>query len=279
MAIAYLVQDGYWSSLPSNVQKQVFAGFHSVYSFGGKSDYMKLQGVGVNNVPQEINLTDAVIQLHDDSGTAKSALVDRIVHQMVQIPDFHIPLPKYLSETLQVGRGFTYKIVLRSGKVGAIIPVCITEAVVSVNGALGWWHWKTREARRDKLEQVIGDLKTLSAKLGLNAAWLREKATPEWQKWFGLCLGRMVAHEVWHQIWSQDKTINTSGKDLYGIPHPEKSYYLEEDGGGTYWTDRDPTQGGFGAAGRDWICDTLPRLKSLQGNHKALSIRRRAPYH
>jgi hypothetical protein len=149
-------------------------------------------------------------------------MVKTVSSQLSQIQDFHVPLPSYLSDTFGLGRSFTLKEVLKGPHGGAVVPICVTESAVSLLSALGWWQWKTREIRKQPGKHFTGRLQEhVLSQRETTTRWLSETASVEWQKWFGTCLGRMLAHEVWHQIWSSDSTINTeqlAGERIQGNP-------------------------------------------------------------
>lgn len=149
------------------------------------------------------------------------------------------------------------------------VPVCITESVVVFNNALGSWRLCTQcDAEDGRRHHKLFGKPLYHVN---NSTWI-ENAPPEWQERFGDALGRVLAHEVWHQLWSQGNSV---GETRVGAPHPNKSYDgIEEEACGDSWFKNSPTVG-FRSAGRGWILDQIDQLDRAQGPEKTVSIKRR----
>ncbi len=272
--IAYLVQDNYWYGLSLPVRNATYWGFHQAFT-QGKTRFMTLKGVNAKQVPKQINFVDAVIQVYDDVKPATKGLLENVNKQLVQIQDYNISIPKYMNETIDIGRAFTLKEILKDTKGNKVGAICITDAAVSLNGVIGWWSYLTREERKVRGEIIKGSLKEYIYKLGnYGADWINH-SPEEWQKWFGVSLGRILAHEVWHQLWSQDSSINTKKKkESYGADHIDGSFDLEGQQAGTHWHKKERHYG-FGSSGWNWILGTLQKLSRVQDKLKTYPIDRR----
>jgi len=252
----YLVKDATWSKLPGSFQTDVYKGFHEAMTFG-KSRKMRLRGVAARQVPRQINLTDAVVRLYLDNAAAKKGLIGNARRQIVQVRSqlgrgrgfWKVP-SYYDTSDFDVGMSYT----LRDRVARLTYPdgnawICVTEGAVALREAVGLWSAEK-------------DVKPHATKLPADGAarvnWL--KALPAaLQAWAGRAVGRVMAHEVMHQMWYD----SWSGSHVYGglIIHPS-SNLLDGDGAGTHWTEKKTL--GFGHAGRDWISGKLTKLAEMQ---------------
>lgn len=271
--MAYLIQDAYWNSLPHQTRINAVQEFNRVYSLPQKSKCMTLHGVREENIPVQLDFVDAVIQVFAESNMAILKLNTNISYQSTQV------LQKLPGQTLgsitvslpkKMDVGVTYTIKRMSmGVASAPSPVCITESVIAMNNLLGWWRYFTKGDRQNTRHKHKLFGKPLYAINNLH--WI-QNAPQEWQKWLGMSLGRLLAHEVWHQLWSQGSSVN---EKKVGTPHPNKSYDgIEEEGGGHSWFKNDPTVK-FGSAGRSWVLNQLVQLDKAQGPGRPIPIKRR----
>ena len=270
--IAYLVKNKFWTTLPDVIRRSVFAGFQEAYYINRKS-YMKLISVDPQNIPTSIDFVDAVAQIYPSQNTATNGLINTVRSQILQIKDYHINLPSsFLERAIDVGRTFTLKDPL--GR--APYVVCVTESAISYTEALGAWRNDTKSHRRSESHWNAAQVQA-QERLVTDEKWIN-KAPKTWQEWFGICLGRIVAHEVWHQIFSMiiDPKRTTRKKPVYGTDHPySRRYYgLEDEGGGKYWHERDPRML-FSPIGVRWIKRSLPKLDRIQGNRPSFPLVRR----
>jgi hypothetical protein len=276
---AYLVKDAYWHSIPDTVRKAVEVGFQRAYSFEKSSNYMKLVGVNQTSIPKQINFVDSVVQIYGSSTAAAKALKDTVIRELA-LAQFPIVTPDYFSATFGTGRAFCYKRVLDPVRYPDLFKgsyadkpaqlICVVKAVVSLNAALGWWRYFTKEDRKQPHKKITTSL-TEHVQRGANLTWLR-KAPADWQKWFGVSLGRILAHEVWHTIWSQEPSVDKKNQGACGVPHPY-NFDLEANAGGSHWHKKDMSYG-FGGYGKEWIHKTLEELESLQAKRPTIQINR-----
>jgi len=252
----YLVKDATWNKLPGSFQADVFTGFNEAMTFGRKRR-MHLRGVDAKRVPRQINLTDAVVRLYLDNAAAKRGLIGNARRQIVQVRSqlgrgrgfWKVP-SYYDTSAFDVGQSYT----LRDRVARLTYPdgnawICVTEGAVALREALGLWSGQK-------------DVRPYATKLPRDGAarvnWLKSLPA-DLQAWAGRAVGRVMAHEVMHQMWYD----SWSGQHVYGglINHPS-SDLLDGDGAGKYWTERKTR--GFGHAGRDWISVKLTKLAEMQ---------------
>jgi hypothetical protein len=260
----YLVQDGTWHKLPPLFQADVFKGFHEAMKFD-KTRHMQLLGVDARRVPRQINLTDAVVRLYLDNDAAKKGLIGNARRQIVQLRSqlgrgrgfWKVP-SYYDTSTFDVGMSYTLKDrVARLTYPDGRAWICVTEGAVALREALGLWSGQ---------KEVKPHSTRLPGDGAARVNWLKSLPA-DLQAWAGRAVGRVMAHEVMHQVWYD----SWSGRHVYGslINHPS-TYLLDGDGAGTYWTER--KNHGFSSTGRDWISKRLTKLAKLQLRGAAVPI-------
>ncbi len=245
--IAYLVMDPFWYGLPREVRDGAYWGFHTVYKIGGKR-MMELKGVDQSQVPNRIDFVDAVVQVHASPNEARSAINTALRTQLRQLPQLPQRYRNQSIGKLDIGVAFA----LKDGSTTP--PICVSEAVVSLNSVFGWW-------KISKFGLGMGTKRPPS----LVAADAATRTA------VGRALGRTIAHEVWHQLW-----WTFMGAPPYGRPHRGGQDYegLEAEGGGANWCN-DGSR--FSKKGEEDVLAAIPRLDQLQGREETQFLGRRSP--
>ena len=285
MGKAYLIEseDGSWKTLPAEVKASAKASFNRAYTLD-KKKYVEL--VIINKAPEQIGFDDAVVRLCKDSKTAEEKLIE--LHKLeVLNKGINLRLPNSYNNPLDIGRAFCLKRfrVEASDKKQISSYICATESVVSLQGSLGLWRLKYDLNATTK--KIIPSNPNERYDVNANLQWLRS-VPRDVKEWFGMALGRHIAHEVWHQIWSQEiqirnmlpnsaksNTDNPTSGAYWGVPHLCNENYIgiECESGGSRWWKKDNNVG-FSANGENWIKKAIPALKIMWEKAKLLRIKR-----
>lgn len=257
-ATAYLVMDKYWYSVPETVRKATYWGFKKAFTVKKGRVWMRLAGVDHTRVPKQINFTDAVIRIYSDPKIGAASLLGNVNRQLAQVnsklrrstprSDLTSLNPPNFKK-LDIGASYTIKTrIVRLYWPSGILPICVTEGAIELESALNCWM------------MFAGIFKTHKVPNKGRLAWL-ESQTAELQKWFGVSLGRIIAHECYHQIW-----YGRGGAPHYG------SQMLEADEAGKHWFKKGDH--GFGPHGIQHITTHLPKLATIQKSVPTLPVKR-----
>lgn len=268
---AWLVENALWRILPAQMQLGALEGFALAYTFQG-GHHMALKRVAPERVPQRLDFTDGIVELHRTGDGAARALSRVVRKQLAQVPGYREPFPERpYAGAVDLGRAF----VLKDERPGLAAlgeeVLCIAECVVNFETVVGMWRLQTKKDRSKGV--FLGPRLRRGMAQPTSTLW-PHRIPRSWQRWLGVALGRVMAHEVWHLLYAraiEDAAYRAASP--WGKRHLGRDG-LEADGGGSHWTEEWPLAG-FGEEGRAWVTKSLPKLDALQGTRQSHALLRR----
>jgi hypothetical protein len=251
--IAYLVIDNYWNNvLPNSVTKAAQDEFNRAYKFNG-AQRMTIKPTDMRKVPGRINLFDAIIRVYKTSAEASRGFEGTVRDQLRQIRGFALSIPKS-DFKVAIGRTATIKRVLgaKPRKSRNVRLICVTESAVALERTLGAWRISSEKQWKKKIGGVT------------STNWLRSLKDPDLLKWFGAALGRAMAHEVLHQLYS--------GPGYGLLPHASSGIGADPNNQASKWWAR---KAGFSQFDQGRIKTWTAKLKLLQGQNVTERVIRR----
>lgn len=245
---AYIVRDKIaWYSLPIVVRKTTIATIERVFTFG-KIQVMRVRTVDEGQVPAKIEFKDAVTRLYANNILAAWNFRYHVYNQVNQLSK-RVPQLKDLLLTLRgakykvdVGRAFALKWKYKTNNQTQL--TCVSESVVALREIFGNWALWTKQPQDFKLNSL-------------------EKAPKQLQESFGMAIGKVIAHELMHQLAPSDNGV--------GLDHTGNGLGTDNP---SFW---DPKIE-FSSKDQQVILSSIRHLVKLQDHKSIESISRNDPY-
>lgn len=241
---AYIVRDKKnWYSLPIEVRRAAKASIDKVFRFGGLQ-VMRVYAINEGQVPSKLDFVDAVVRLYANNSSASWSLryhahnqVNQLSKRVPQLKSILMKL-KATKYKIDAGRSFTLKESYKVGNQKRLI--CISESVIALREAFAHWALWTKQPQNIKLSSI-------------------GKAKKKLQQIFGIALGKLIAHEIRHQL------AQSSNGD--GLVHAADGLGANS---APYWNPKIE----FSSDDKRWILSFMSDLVKLQGSKSTESVSR-----